>query len=158
MKLSVIDSDRKPASVSPKIRVYDTEEELNNDLANLPSGAIVATKEDDVSKVGSIKLPVTIDTTNNKVTIHVDGLFQNMLESYQITYATVTSTCSCSFSLIGYKNWNDALYYSVLFNTKNPVVATGEAVIESVTKDAIVYKVVGNIEANNNGIATAIKL
>lgn len=50
MKLSVI-KERKPESVSPKIKIYDTNADLDNDLANLPSGAIVATKEDVASEI-----------------------------------------------------------------------------------------------------------
>lgn len=45
MKLSVINEEREPESVAPKIRVYETEADLDKDLGRLPDGAIVATKE-----------------------------------------------------------------------------------------------------------------
>lgn len=46
MKLSVITKEREPESVAPKIKIYETEADLDAALPDLKDGAIVATKED----------------------------------------------------------------------------------------------------------------
>lgn len=51
MKLQVINEERKPESVAPKIKVFDTEVDLNAALPDLKDGAIVATKEDETSDI-----------------------------------------------------------------------------------------------------------
>lgn len=46
MKLQVINEERQPESVAPKIKVFDSEADLDAALPDLKDGAIVATKED----------------------------------------------------------------------------------------------------------------
>lgn len=45
MKLQVINEEREPESVAPKIKVFDSEADLDAALPDLQNGAIVATKE-----------------------------------------------------------------------------------------------------------------
>lgn len=45
MKTAVINENREPESVAPKIKVFDSEADLNAALPDLKDGAIVATKE-----------------------------------------------------------------------------------------------------------------
>lgn len=51
MKLSVINKEREPESVAPKIKIYETEADLDAALPDLKDGAIVATKEDVASEI-----------------------------------------------------------------------------------------------------------
>ena len=51
MKLQIINESRQPESVAPKIRVYETEADLNAALPDLKDGAIVATKEDESTEI-----------------------------------------------------------------------------------------------------------
>lgn len=50
MKLQIINESRQPESVAPKIKVFDTEADLDAALPDLPNGAIVATKEDETTE------------------------------------------------------------------------------------------------------------
>lgn len=54
MKLSVINESRQPESVAPKIKVFDSEADLDAALPDLKDGAIVATKEDETE---SLQIP-----------------------------------------------------------------------------------------------------
>lgn len=51
MKIAIINEERQPESVAPKMRVYETEADLNAALPDLKDGAIVATKEDETSEI-----------------------------------------------------------------------------------------------------------
>lgn len=52
MKLQVINENREPESVAPKIKVFDSEADLDAALPDLKDGAIVATKEDETAPFG----------------------------------------------------------------------------------------------------------
>lgn len=88
MKLQIINSERKPESVSPKIKIYDTEEDLKNDLDNLNEGAIVATKEDESSYWKTIEATLKIivedkQTVNQNITLYPLG---NGIYSFATNY------------------------------------------------------------------------
>lgn len=55
MKLQVINEERQPESVAPKIKVFDSEADLDAALPDLKDGAIVATKEDETGTLGDIE-------------------------------------------------------------------------------------------------------
>lgn len=51
MKLQIINERREPESVAPKIKVFDSEADLDAALPDLKDGAIVATKEDESTEI-----------------------------------------------------------------------------------------------------------
>lgn len=104
MKLSVINKEREPESVAPKIKVFESEKDLNEALPDLKDGAIVATKEGESSYGQPVEavLKIIIEdgaTVNQNITLYPTG---NGLYTFGATVSFSTRSWKQPYQLFDY--------------------------------------------------------
>lgn len=145
MKLSVINKEREPESVAPKIKVFETEADLDAALPDLKDGAIVATKEDEV--VDNIKLAKSLEVTGDAssgksvYTINIADVFAKMKigDKILVTFYASTGISNGLCMLLIVKLYSGDITYAKVENSRDVFT------VESVDNNSIVLSSSGSI-------------
>lgn len=144
MKLQIINEERQPESVAPKIKVFDSEADLDAALPDLKDGAIVATKEDEtVDGRKSKDLPCTGELSNgkSKYTIDISEVTSKMKngDKIMVTFYASDGLSNGICMLIIFKNYSGSIADAKITNSRDVFT------VESVDANSIVLTSAGTV-------------